>query len=139
MSVRLALRASRRHVLGGAWPAPARGFADSLKSFAEDGAVASSSNAKRDLRATGGLGLGDGIKTHTEKWFWGKGPTPMEYILRVEPIANKGSVAACYGGVEPALGHEVEYIKVTGRSKDDPAVCKYCGLRYYEAPGHHGH
>ena len=50
MSVRLALRASRRHVLGGAWPAPARGFADSLKSFAEDGAVASSSNAKRDLR-----------------------------------------------------------------------------------------
>ena len=65
-------------------------------------------------RATGGLGLGDGIKTHTEKWFWGKGPTPMEYILRVEPIANKGSVAACYGGVEPALGHEVRRAEAAG-------------------------
>lgn len=130
-------------------------------------------------RAVGGLGLGDGIKTHTDKWMTGGGTSPMEYIARVKPIEVKGSVAVCYGGVEPALGHEVrqrglarparrsarppiprgsrfwwptryqphysdacaqvEYIKVTGRGADNPSACKYCGLRYYQAKGHHGH
>lgn len=39
-------------------------------------------------------------------------------------------------GTDPALGHPIEYISLDGTS---PAVCKYCGLRYYQgdAHGHH--
>ena len=58
-------------------------------------------------RGTGALGMGDGIKTHTDKWMIGKGPSPMDMIAKIEPIEAKGDVAVCYGGVEPALGHEV--------------------------------
>jgi hypothetical protein len=39
-------------------------------------------------------------------------------------------------GMDPALGHPIEYISLDGSK---PAVCKYCGLRYYQgdAHGHH--
>jgi len=39
-------------------------------------------------------------------------------------------------GIDPALGHPIEYISLDGAG---PAVCKYCGLRYYkgDAHGHH--
>ena len=60
---------------------------------------------------------------------------PMEMIARVEPIAVESKVVACRGG-QNQLGHPVEFIKVYGTSKDEPAVCKYCGLRYY-FDGHH--
>ena len=60
---------------------------------------------------------------------------PMEMIARVEPIAVESKVVACRG-VQNQLGHPVEFIKVYGTSKDEPAVCKYCGLRYY-FDGHH--
>jgi hypothetical protein len=33
-----------------------------------------------DLRSTSGLGLGDGLKSHTDKWLQGGSKTPLEYI-----------------------------------------------------------
>ncbi|KAG2442658.1 hypothetical protein HXX76_002742 [Chlamydomonas incerta] len=84
-----------------------------------------------DLRATSGLGLGDGIKNHTDKWLDGDKKSPMEYINEVAPIKVKGLVVASYGSDDPALGCPVEYINLKGTSKENPAVCKYTGNRYY--------
>ena len=51
-----------------------------------------------DLRSTSGLGLGDGLKTHTDKWLQGGGQkTPMEYIQSAEPIKVHGAVVASHG------------------------------------------
>ncbi|GLC44367.1 hypothetical protein PLESTB_000477000 [Pleodorina starrii] len=92
---------------------------------------------KGDLRATSGLGLGDGIKNHTDKWLQG-GKSPMEYINEVEPIKVKGLVVASYGSDDPALGCPVEYITLKGTSYENPAVCKYTGNRYYSDDWKHG-
>ncbi|GIL99617.1 hypothetical protein Vretimale_4742, partial [Volvox reticuliferus] len=92
---------------------------------------------KGDLRATSGLGLGDGIKNHTDKWLQ-VGKSPMEYINEVEPIKVKGLVVASYGSDDPALGCPVEYITLKGTSYDNPAVCKYTGNRYYSDDWKHG-
>mmetsp|Transcript_3618 Transcript_3618/g.12697 ORF Transcript_3618/g.12697 Transcript_3618/m.12697 type:complete len:149 (-) Transcript_3618:110-556(-) len=89
----------------------------------------------KDLRSTSGLGKGDNLSTHTSKWLSEGREGPMEMIARVEPIAVESKVVACRGG-QNQLGHPVEFIKVYGTSKDEPAVCKYCGLRYY-FDGHH--
>lgn len=35
------------------------------------------------------------------------------------------------------LGHPVEFLKVYGTTEAEPAVCKYCGLRYYHCAGAH--
>ena len=35
-----------------------------------------------------------------------------------------------------SLGHPVEFIKVYGTTESEPAVCKYCGLRFYYAGAH---
>ncbi|GFR41100.1 hypothetical protein Agub_g1744 [Astrephomene gubernaculifera] len=85
---------------------------------------------KGDLRATSGLGLGDGIQNHTDKWLQG-GKSPMQYIDEVEPIKVKGLVVASHGSDDPALGCPVEYINLKGTSYENPAVCKYTGNRYY--------
>ena len=34
-------------------------------------------------------------------------------------------------GEDPALGCPVEYINLRGTTREDPAVCKYTGNRYY--------
>ncbi|KAG2499982.1 hypothetical protein HYH03_002265 [Edaphochlamys debaryana] len=83
-----------------------------------------------DLRATSGLGLGDGIFNHTDKWMQG-GKSPMEYISEVPPVKVKGLVVASHGSDDPALGCPVEYISLKGTSLENPAVCKYTGNRYY--------
>uniref|UniRef100_A0A7S2T5P0 Zinc finger CHCC-type domain-containing protein n=1 Tax=Chloropicon primus TaxID=1764295 RepID=A0A7S2T5P0_9CHLO len=59
-----------------------------------------------------------------------EGEGPMEMIARVPPIAVKEKVVACRGG-QFSLGHPVEFIKVYGTTEAEPAVCKYCGLRYH--------
>ncbi|QDZ20901.1 hypothetical protein A3770_04p34190 [Chloropicon primus] len=82
-----------------------------------------------DLRSTSGLGKGDSLGTHTSKWL-SEGEGPMEMIARVPPIAVKEKVVACRGG-QFSLGHPVEFIKVYGTTEAEPAVCKYCGLRYH--------
>lgn len=40
-------------------------------------------------------------------------------------------VAQCWGGGDVALGHPIEYISLDGTTAEDPAVCKYCGLRFF--------
>lgn len=90
-----------------------------------------------DLRSTSGLGLGDGIHSHTEKWLQADDKTPMntkspmEYIAEVEPIEVQASVVASYGSDDPGLGCPVEYINLKGTSRENPAVCKYTGNKYY--------
>lgn len=60
------------------------------------------------------------------KW----GSDAMEKILEIPPIEVDGDVAVCDGG-GGALGHPLEYIKLTVADEDaGPQVCKYCGLRY---------
>jgi NADH dehydrogenase (ubiquinone) Fe-S protein 6 len=49
-----------------------------------------------DIRATSGLGKGDGIKDHTGKWLQG-GKSPMQYISEAEPILVEGPVVASHG------------------------------------------
>jgi len=141
--------------------------------LAASGGLADSSNARADLRSSSGLGLGDGLVSHTAKWRsvapGDASPGPMELVAAAPPIAwppaagdpaaaaaarprgagavlarhqARPGVAVCTGGpdVHPDLGHEVEYIRVAGRTRDNPSRCKYCGLRYYEnpdAPGGH--
>ncbi|PNH05808.1 NADH dehydrogenase [ubiquinone] iron-sulfur protein 6, mitochondrial [Tetrabaena socialis] len=94
---------------------------------------------KGDLRATSGLGLGDGIKNHTDKWLQASGgKSPMQYINEVPPVKVKGLVVASHGTDDPALGCPVEYISLKGTSLEKPAVCKYTGNRYYSDDWKHG-
>jgi len=70
--------------------------------------------------------------THTAKWLNAPVKSPLELIAEVEPIAvTAGNVVNCTGGKHPSLGHPNEYIVLNDTSKEFPAVCKYCGLRYY--------
>ncbi|CAI5535345.1 unnamed protein product [Closterium sp. Naga37s-1] len=59
--------------------------------------------------------------------------SPMELINAVPPVLVHSRVVACRGGPNPALGHPVEYINVDA---PQPAVCKYCGLRYLQDHSH---
>jgi len=61
-------------------------------------------------------------------------PSPQESIDMIPPIVVSGTLAKCDGG-GGALGHPVEFIRLDPRS-DEPAVCKYCGLRFISAGGH---
>jgi NADH dehydrogenase (ubiquinone) Fe-S protein 6 len=58
-------------------------------------------------------------------------------IAKVAVIEVKGNTAICDGG-GGALGHPIEYIQLN-TVKNEPQVCKYCGLRFIKAAGHHGH
>ncbi|KAL4430965.1 hypothetical protein ABPG75_006221 [Micractinium tetrahymenae] len=84
-----------------------------------------------DLRSTSALCVGDGIDNHTAKWLQGNHKSPMEYIQSSEPIKVHGLVVASYGYDDPALGCPVEYINLKGTSRENPAVCKYTGNKYY--------
>jgi NADH dehydrogenase (ubiquinone) Fe-S protein 6 len=85
-----------------------------------------------DLRSTSGLCQGDGITTHTAKWLQGDGvKSPMEWIREAEPIEVHAPVVASTGGGDPALGCPVEYINLRGTTRDNPAVCKYTGDRFW--------
>lgn len=84
-----------------------------------------------DLRSTSALAVGDGIFNHTKKWLQGEHKSPMEYIQSTEPIKVHGLVVASYGYDDPALGCPVEYINLKGTTRDNPAVCKYTGNKFY--------
>eukprot|EP00884_Botryococcus_braunii_P003479 jgi/Botrbrau1/13131/Bobra.0187s0086.1 len=98
-----------------------------------------------DLRSTSGLGLGDGLTSHTAKWlqvgkfYDGNDKSPMEFISEAPPIKVSGAVVASYGADDPALGCPVEYIDLRGTSIDNPAVCKYTGNRFYSDDWAHHH
>ncbi|GAA0176593.1 oxidoreductase [Lithospermum erythrorhizon] len=75
------------------------------------------------------------VTSHTAKWMQDTSKkSPMELINEVPPIKVEGRIAACEGDNDPSLGHPIEYICL---DKDEPAICKYCGLRYYQDHGHH--
>ncbi|KAG6426623.1 hypothetical protein SASPL_110849 [Salvia splendens] len=73
--------------------------------------------------------------------------SPMELINEVPPIKVEDRIAVCVANIcfcrdaefviylnsNPALGHPIEFICL---EKDEPAVCKYCGLRYVQDHHH---
>lgn len=62
----------------------------------------------------------------------------MELIAKVPVIEVAANVAMCDGG-GGATGHPIEFIKLDRRDGAAPTMCKYCGLRFQKAEGHHGH
>ena len=48
------------------------------------------------------------------------------------------NVAMCNGG-GGAMGHPIEYIKLELRDGAKGVACRYCGLRFRKAAGHHAH
>ncbi|BBG98488.1 NADH dehydrogenase [Prunus yedoensis var. nudiflora] len=75
------------------------------------------------------------ISNHTAKWMQDTSKkSPMELINEVPPIKVEGRIVACEGDIDPALGHPIEFICL---DLDEPAICKYCGLRYVQDHHHH--
>ncbi|KAI8565244.1 hypothetical protein RHMOL_Rhmol03G0244100 [Rhododendron molle] len=56
--------------------------------------------------------------------------------MKFQPIKVEGRIVACEGDNNPSLGHPIEFICL---DLDQPAVCKYCDLRYLQDRGHHHH
>ncbi|KAH0456915.1 hypothetical protein IEQ34_014822 [Dendrobium chrysotoxum] len=74
------------------------------------------------------------VSEHTVKWMQDiSKKSPMELINEVPPIKVEGRIVACEGDSNPALGHPIEFICLDLK---DPAVCKYCGLRYVQDHHH---
>ncbi|CAA0817141.1 NADH dehydrogenase [Striga hermonthica] len=74
------------------------------------------------------------ITSHTQKWMQDTSKkSPMELINEVPPIKVQDRIVACEGDNNPALGHPIEFICL---DKAEPAVCKYCGLRYVQDHHH---
>ncbi|XP_075495520.1 NADH dehydrogenase [ubiquinone] iron-sulfur protein 6, mitochondrial [Primulina tabacum] len=74
------------------------------------------------------------ITSHTAKWMQDTSKkSPMELINEVPPIKVEDRIVACEGDDNPALGHPIEFICL---DKDEPTVCKYCGLRYQQDHHH---
>ncbi|KAG5232997.1 hypothetical protein OIU85_004485 [Salix viminalis] len=74
------------------------------------------------------------ISNHTAKWMQDTSKkSPMELINEIPPIKVEGRIVACEGDTDPALGHPIEFICLDLK---EPAVCKYCGLRYVQAHHH---
>ncbi|GAB9469949.1 Nadh:ubiquinone oxidoreductase, ndufs6/13 kda subunit [Globisporangium polare] len=76
-------------------------------------------------------------------------PTPYEDINRHRSDAEQriaqlpvvevdGDVAVCDGG-GGALGHPLEYIQLDTVKHHAVQTCKYCGVRYKQKEGSHGH
>jgi NADH dehydrogenase (ubiquinone) Fe-S protein 6 len=61
-----------------------------------------------------------------------------QLIKKIPVIYVPAKVAVCDGG-GGALGHPLQYIQVQGMKPGEFNSCKYCGLRYAMAEGHHGH
>eukprot|EP00897_Mesotaenium_endlicherianum_P002331 jgi/Mesen1/2125/ME000152S01209 len=74
---------------------------------------------------------------HTAKWMASTTKmSPMELINAVPPIEVHGRSAACEGGRGSAVGHPLVYINLDA---EEPAVCKYCGLRFVQKHDNHHH
>ncbi|KAG4988146.1 hypothetical protein AAZX31_11G090000 [Glycine max] len=74
------------------------------------------------------------ISNHTAKWMQDTSKkSPMELINEVPPIKVESRIVACEGDTDPALGHPIEFICL---DLPEPAVCKYCGLRYVQDHHH---
>ena len=80
---------------------------------------------------------------HTAKWLDSNDkPSPMEYSASVEPTAVAGDKVSCDSpgackdrfGDDAGLGAPNTYYKLGDTTLENPVKCKYCGLRFYEAP-----
>ena len=80
---------------------------------------------------------------HTAKWLDSHDkPSPMEYSASVEPTAVVGDKVSCDSpgackdrfGDDAGLGAPNTYYKLGDTTPENPAKCKYCGLRFYAAP-----
>ncbi|XP_047327616.1 NADH dehydrogenase [ubiquinone] iron-sulfur protein 6, mitochondrial [Impatiens glandulifera] len=90
-----------------------------------------------NTRSLSSLGGSEIVSSHTAKWMQDTSKkSPMELINEVPPIKVQGRIAACEGDNNPALGHPIEFICL---DLDQPAICKYCGLRFVQDHGHHHH
>uniref|UniRef100_A0A5B7ALG7 Zinc finger CHCC-type domain-containing protein n=1 Tax=Davidia involucrata TaxID=16924 RepID=A0A5B7ALG7_DAVIN len=88
-------------------------------------------------RSLSGLVSTEIISSHTAKWMQDMSKkSPMELINEVPPIKVEGRIVACEGDSNPALGHPIEFICLDLK---EPAICKYCGLRYVQDHGDHHH
>ncbi|KAL6581641.1 hypothetical protein OROMI_007564 [Orobanche minor] len=89
-------------------------------------------------RSLSGIVQSEVTSSHTQKWMQAdvmdaSKKSPMELINEVPPIKVQGRIVACEGDNDPALGHPIEFICL---DKVEPAVCKYCGLRYVQDHHH---
>ncbi|XP_055825156.1 NADH dehydrogenase [ubiquinone] iron-sulfur protein 6, mitochondrial [Solanum dulcamara] len=92
-----------------------------------------SSNFRFNTRSLSGVASSEVITSHTEKWMQDTSKkSPMELINEVPPIKIEGRIVACEGDT-PALGHPIEYICL---DLPEPAICKYCGLRFVQDRHH---
>ena len=78
-------------------------------------------------------------KKQTDGPLSGNTKPPMDFIAETAPIKVHGAVVASTGGEDPALGCPVEFIDLRGTSRENPAVCKYTGNRYYSDDWAHAH
>lgn len=85
-------------------------------------------------RRLSGIVSSEVTTSHTAKWMQDTSKkSPMELINEVPPIKVEGRIVACEGDNDLALGHPIEFICL---DKEEPAVCKYCGLRYVQDHHH---
>ncbi|EYU19737.1 hypothetical protein ABFS83_06G093100 [Erythranthe nasuta] len=85
-------------------------------------------------RSLSGIVSSEVVTSHTQKWMQDTSKkSPMELINEVPPIKVDHRIVACEGDNDPALGHPIEFICL---DKAEPAVCKYCGLRYVQDHHH---
>jgi NADH dehydrogenase (ubiquinone) Fe-S protein 6 len=61
----------------------------------------------------------------------------QDLVNQVPVIKVSGNTALCDGG-GGATGHPIEYIQLNKRNGLEPAICKYCGLKFV-SDGHHHH
>ncbi|GMP70876.1 hypothetical protein CsSME_00029523 [Camellia sinensis var. sinensis] len=109
----------------------------STSNFASNSRTLTTTAAAATATATSSFVSSEVITSHTAKWMQDTSKkSPMELINEVPPIKVEARIVACEGDSNPALGHPIEFICL---DKDEPAICKYCGLRYVQDHGHHHH
>jgi len=82
---------------------------------------------------------------HTKKWLESEtSKAPMDWIAEVAPIGVNGGKVNCHSpgackerfGEGAALGAPATYYTLADTSAENPAKCKYCGLRFYSLDSH---
>ena len=83
---------------------------------------------------------------HTKKWLDSDASkAPIDWISEVQPIGVNGSKVNCHSpgackerfGEGAALGAPATFYTLADTSVENPAKCKYCGLRFYSLEGSH--
>ena len=83
---------------------------------------------------------------HTKKWLDSDASkAPIDWINEVPPIGVNASKVNCHSpgackerfGEGAALGAPATFYTLADTSVENPAKCKYCGLRFYSLEGSH--